>query len=87
MASPESKSQLAKLKKEFTSFKQQAEIQRSLLDKLNIGIINLKNGNIINANQRILSAIDYSCENIIGLQLRNICREVQPNGKIFRNHR
>ncbi len=43
MMSPKSKSQLAQLKKEFASFKLQVEIQRSLLDKLNIGIINIKN--------------------------------------------
>ena len=64
MVSPESKSQLAQLKKEFAFYKQQAEIQKLLLDKLNIGINNFMNSIIINANQKILLLLNSSCENI-----------------------
>ena len=79
MTPPESNSKLDAYKKEISLFKKQEEIYKTMMDKLQIGIIIIKDGTIITANQKIISLLGYNSIDFIGLQFKTICQLKQSN--------
>lgn len=81
MAPPEMTSRLATLEQDLAFYRKQEEVYKNLLDRLNVGLITLKNGNIVTANQKIVNILGYNLIDFLGLHISTICPVKQPNDK------
>lgn len=79
MGASESKSQFIQTENEI-GFLQNNE--KLLYDNLKIGLIILRNNQIIYANQRILTLLEYERDSFIGLKLTDLSPLRQPNGRL-----
>lgn len=84
MATSESDTRLEKLESELEQLRIQEQLSRQLSNKLNIGLITLKNGLIFSANQRALSFLGFSLEDIKGSRIADLCPTCQEDGRISR---
>lgn len=79
MTPHDSMSKLEVLMHEISFFKKQEEMYKSMMDKLQIGIIIIKDGIVISANQKLLNLLGYQAVDLIGAPFKVICPQKQSN--------
>jgi len=81
MVPEELEKSLSSLEEELNNYREQEKINKSLNNKLIAGIILLKNNYVISANDKVLTFLNFSHNDLIGLKLLDICPIKQPNGR------
>jgi PAS domain S-box-containing protein len=82
MATSELDTRLEKLECELVQLRLQEQLAKQLSDKLNIGLITLKNGLISSLNQKALSFLEIDLNDLNGIPLANLCPIQQEDGRL-----
>ena len=79
MTPPEIVNKFKRFKQELSYYKKQEEVYKNMLDRLQIGVITVHNGQIKAANKKIINLLGYQQIDFIGQAFKSICPLRQAN--------